>query len=99
MKKTDYFGIAFLVLLALLIVFFPVNHTFLAKLTRNGCIFNGSFEWTGFTLKGLDQFGNVTKAAPYLMGFLKFALREGLQASWELRCGSAERRWGISETS
>ena len=74
MKKSDYFGIAFLVLLALLIVFFPVNHTFLAKLTPNGCFVNGSFEWTGFTLKGLDQFGNVTRAAPYWMGFLKFAL-------------------------
>ena len=74
MKKTDYIGIAFLVLLALLVVFFPVNHTILTGLTRNGGIFDGSFEWTGFTLKGLDQFGNVTKAAPYLMGFLKFAL-------------------------
>ena len=61
MKKTDYFGIAFLVLLVLLVVFFPVNHTVLAKLTRDGCFVNGSFEWTGFTLKGLDQFGNVTR--------------------------------------
>ena len=74
MKKTDYIGIAFLVLLALLVVFFPINYTLQAKLSMDGCLIHGSFQWTGFTLKGLDQFGNVTRAAPYWMGFLKFAL-------------------------
>ena len=74
MKKTDYIGIAFLVLLALLVVFFPINYTIQAKLSMEGGLIHGSFQWTGFTLKGLDQFGNVTRAAPYWMGFLKFAL-------------------------
>lgn len=74
MKKTDYFGIAFLVLLALLVVFFPFNCTVLKGMSLNGSIAAGQFEWTGFSPHGLRQFGNVTKAYPYIMGFLKFAL-------------------------
>ena len=74
MKKSDYIGIAFPVLFALLVIFFPFNTAVTTGLFDGGELLKTQTVWTGFTTKGLDQFGNVTKYHPYIMGFLKFAL-------------------------
>ena len=74
MKKSDYLGIAFPVLFALLVIFFPFNTSVTTGLFDGGELLKTQTVWTGFTAKGLDQFGNVTKYHPYVMGFLKFAL-------------------------
>ena len=74
MKKSDYIGIAFPVLFALLVIFFPFNTSVTTGLFDGGELLKTQTVWTGFTAKGLEQFGNVTKYHPYAMGFLKFAL-------------------------
>ena len=70
MKKTDYIGIAFLVLFALLVMFFPWNF----GLNPNALLKGEMLYWTGFEWSKLENFGNITKEFPYIMGFLKFAL-------------------------
>lgn len=68
MKKTDLFGILFLVVFGLFVALFPFNFGFKQE---NGFT---SIYWTGFVWNKLENFGNVTAEFPYLMGFLKFAL-------------------------
>ena len=69
MKKSDYAGIAFLVLFVLGVIFFPFGVEKLASFTGDCRV-----GWTGVTADGLKQFGEVTNAYPYIMGFVKFAL-------------------------
>ena len=69
MKKSDCIGIAFFVLFALLVVFFPFRIAAVTTLEGGGI----ATKWTGFTLNGLQQFGNFTEKFPYWMGFFKFA--------------------------
>jgi hypothetical protein len=70
MKKTDYIGIIFFILFALLVMFFPWNF----GLNPNAILKGEIFYWTGFEWSKLENFGNVTKEFPYIMGFLKFAV-------------------------
>ncbi len=68
MKKSDVSGIVFFVAFCLLVIFFPWTVHYKMLVQQDGVT------WTGFTTSGLQQFGQVTKAYPYIMGFLKFAL-------------------------
>lgn len=70
MKKTDYIGIAFLVLFGLAVAFFPWNYGLAPKEILKG----EHLYWTGFEWSKLENFGNITREFPYIMGFLKFAL-------------------------
>ena len=72
MKKTDYIGIAFLAVFALVVMFFPWQYGATAEGFLKGSTMG--IRWTGFTWSKLNNFGSVTNAYPYIMGFLKFAL-------------------------
>lgn len=72
MKKTDIFGILFLILFGLLVAFLPFDFGISGKQAPDGGF--SSLYWTGFVWNRLQNFGNVTAEFPYLMGFLKFAL-------------------------
>lgn len=86
MKKSDYAGIAFIVLFVLGVIFFPFGVDDLASFTGGGC----RVKWTGFMVDGLRQFGDVTNVCPYMMGFIKFALLAmfGEMLKERLRTGS-----------
>ncbi len=71
MKKVDYVGIAFIVLFALCVVFFPFS---IARNIGLDVSLNTSVKFSGFSLDGLNNFGTVTNAYPYVMGFIKFAM-------------------------
>lgn len=66
LKKTDLLGIAYVLLYAGIVFFFPF------------AMEGGRLAWTGFLfsdsikeLAGLKNFGNVVEAFPYISGFLK----------------------------
>ncbi len=71
MKKIDYAGIAFVVLFALCVIFFPFQ---IVPGFGRGGVWPSGIRFAGFSLDGLKNFGAVTREFPYIMGFLKFAL-------------------------
>ena len=70
MKKTDFIGIGFVVLFALLVAFCPFDYGITGNALLKGD--TGTFHWTGFVWNKLGNFGRVTAEFPYIMGFLKF---------------------------
>lgn len=61
MKKEDIFALLYIAACALIVLFFPLG------------IVEGSLRWLGFSGGGVKNFGDVTSACPYVMGFLKVA--------------------------
>ncbi len=61
--KNDWVAVGVFVLLAAIVFFFPWGTDLL-----NGVC------WKGFSLSGIDNFGEVVKEYPYLTGFLKVAI-------------------------
>lgn len=92
MKKTDVVGIAFVLLFALLVAFFPFDYGITGNALLNGKV--ATFHWTGFIWNKLGNFGRVTAEFPYIMGFLKFALLAtfGEMLKHRLKTGS----WAVS---
>lgn len=72
MKKADYFGIGFLVLFALIVIFFPFKAV-MGSISLKEFSISSAVEWDGFSCHGIKNFGGFTNAFPYLMGFFKFA--------------------------
>ncbi len=96
LKTADWIGIAFIVLFVLLVIFFPFNYgvdsSSIGKLLDKA---SPHFFWAGFSTKGLENFGNVTKQFPYIMGFLKFATLAmfGEMLKQRMKTGS----WAVSK--
>ena len=62
MKISDFIAVGFVLLYACTVFFFPLNISP-----------DGSLVW-GLLSDGFSNFGHVTKAHPYLMGFFKVGL-------------------------
>ena len=55
MKKSDYIGIAFPVLFALLVIFFPFNTAVTTGLFDGGELLKTQTVWTGLTSSAMSQ--------------------------------------------
>lgn len=62
MRPSDFAAILYFITYAAIVAFFPF------------AMQDGHLVWTGFTGKGLIQFGAVVNAFPYISGFFKVAL-------------------------
>ena len=78
-KTGDVIAIAYVVLYALVVFFFPWNYgvkmdLLNGQMPEQGLFWNFEFLKSFTDLTGLKNFGNVVKAFPYLTGFLKVGL-------------------------
>ena len=79
MKTGDIIAVAYVVLYALVVFFFPLNYgvkmdLLNGQMPEQGLFWNFDFLKSFTDLTGLKNFGNVVKAFPYLTGFLKVGL-------------------------